>query len=51
MLFTFWKRYHGNYMGEEVAIKILRAEHLNENLWGEFIQEVNILRYLFPRLC
>ncbi|XP_078154806.1 serine/threonine-protein kinase STY46-like [Carex rostrata] len=38
--------YRGNYLGEEVAIKILRSEHLNENLWGEFIQEVNILRDL-----
>ncbi|KAJ4819409.1 protein tyrosine kinase family protein [Rhynchospora pubera] len=36
--------YRGNYLGEEVAIKVLRVEHLNENLWGEFIQEVNILR-------
>ncbi|KAJ3671397.1 hypothetical protein LUZ60_007476 [Juncus effusus] len=36
--------HRGNYFGEEVAIKILRSEHLNENLWGEFIQEVNILR-------
>ncbi|RCV36118.1 hypothetical protein SEVIR_7G306100v4 [Setaria viridis] len=36
--------YHGTYLGEDVAIKVLRAEHLNKNVWNEFTQEVYILR-------
>ncbi|XP_072950567.1 serine/threonine-protein kinase STY46-like isoform X1 [Typha angustifolia] len=36
--------YHGSYLGEDVAIKILRSEHVNENLVLEFSQEVSILR-------
>lgn len=39
-------RYHGTYLGEDVAVKVLRAEHLNKNVWNEFTQEVYILRYL-----
>ncbi|OEL31973.1 Serine/threonine-protein kinase STY8 [Dichanthelium oligosanthes] len=36
--------YHGNYLGEDVAVKVLRAEHLNKSVWNEFTQEVYILR-------
>ncbi|CAN6344490.1 unnamed protein product [Urochloa humidicola] len=36
--------YHGTYLGEDVAVKVLRAEHLNKNVWNEFTQEVYILR-------
>ncbi|XP_052138871.1 serine/threonine-protein kinase STY46 isoform X2 [Oryza sativa Japonica Group] len=36
--------YHGTYLGEDVAVKILRSEHLNKNVWNEFTQEVYILR-------
>ncbi|XP_022772603.1 serine/threonine-protein kinase STY8-like isoform X2 [Durio zibethinus] len=36
--------YMGTFCGQDVAIKVLRTEHLNENLRREFIQEVNIMR-------
>jgi len=36
--------YHGTYLGEDVAVKVIRAEHLNKNVWNEFTQEVYILR-------
>ncbi|PON76255.1 Serine/threonine protein kinase [Parasponia andersonii] len=36
--------YHGVYLGEDVAVKILRSEHLNGALEDEFAQEVAILR-------
>ncbi|EXC19913.1 Serine/threonine-protein kinase HT1 [Morus notabilis] len=36
--------YHGVYLGEDVAVKILRSEHLNNALEDEFAQEVAILR-------
>ncbi|XP_010241746.1 PREDICTED: serine/threonine-protein kinase STY8-like [Nelumbo nucifera] len=36
--------YHGVYSGEDVAVKVLRSEHLNEALEVEFTQEVLILR-------
>ncbi|KAL6642304.1 hypothetical protein ACP70R_020485 [Stipagrostis hirtigluma subsp. patula] len=36
--------FHGTYLGEDVAVKVLRAEHLNKNVWNEFTQEVYILR-------
>ncbi|KAL8171932.1 hypothetical protein V2J09_023736 [Rumex salicifolius] len=36
--------YHGVYLGQDVAIKILRNEHLTEASEGEFAQEVSILR-------
>jgi hypothetical protein len=39
-------RFHGTYLGEDVAVKVLRAEHLNKNVLNEFTQEVYILRYL-----
>jgi hypothetical protein len=41
--------YHGTYLGEDVAVKVLRAEHLNKNVWNEFTQELYILRYLTYR--
>ncbi|XP_062204130.1 serine/threonine-protein kinase STY46-like isoform X2 [Phragmites australis] len=36
--------FRGTYLGEDVAVKVLRAEHLNKNVWNEFTQEVYILR-------
>ncbi|XP_019703609.1 serine/threonine-protein kinase STY46 isoform X2 [Elaeis guineensis] len=36
--------YHGSYLGQDVAIKVLRSEHLNETEGAEFTQEVMILR-------
>ncbi|PSS31724.1 Serine/threonine-protein kinase [Actinidia chinensis var. chinensis] len=36
--------YRGVYLGQDVAIKILRSEHLNDALEDEFAQEVAILR-------
>ncbi|GMI82455.1 serine/threonine/tyrosine kinase 46 [Hibiscus trionum] len=36
--------YKGTFCGQDVAIKVLRSEHLNENLRKEFTQEVNIMR-------
>ncbi|XVE60150.1 hypothetical protein DITRI_Ditri05aG0104500 [Diplodiscus trichospermus] len=36
--------YHGIYLGQDVAVKILRSEHLNDSLEDEFAQEVAILR-------
>ncbi|KAL7117747.1 hypothetical protein ACP275_03G092800 [Erythranthe tilingii] len=36
--------YRGIYLGEDVAIKVLRSEHLNNSLEVEFAQEVAILR-------
>ncbi|GFP97794.1 serine/threonine-protein kinase ht1 [Phtheirospermum japonicum] len=36
--------YHGVYLGQDVAIKVLRSEHLNNSLEVEFSQEVAILR-------
>uniref|UniRef100_A0A0D9XX50 non-specific serine/threonine protein kinase n=2 Tax=Leersia perrieri TaxID=77586 RepID=A0A0D9XX50_9ORYZ len=36
--------FHGTYLGEDVAVKVLRSEHLNKNVWNEFTQEVYILR-------
>ncbi|XVE56227.1 hypothetical protein DITRI_Ditri03aG0221000 [Diplodiscus trichospermus] len=36
--------YKGTFCGQDVAIKVLRTEHLNENLRKEFTQEVNIMR-------
>lgn len=39
-------RYRGEYLGEDVAVKVLRSEHLNNSQEVEFAQEVAILRYL-----
>ncbi|CDP11370.1 unnamed protein product [Coffea canephora] len=36
--------YRGVYKGQDVAIKVLRSEHLNATLEDEFAQEVAILR-------
>ncbi|GER47879.1 protein kinase [Striga asiatica] len=36
--------YRGVYLGRDVAIKVLRSEHLNKSLEAEFAQEVAILR-------
>ncbi|KAL4335020.1 hypothetical protein GQ457_07G027380 [Hibiscus cannabinus] len=36
--------YKGTFCGQDVAIKVLRTGHLNENLRKEFTQEVNIMR-------
>ncbi|XP_019708410.1 serine/threonine-protein kinase STY46 isoform X2 [Elaeis guineensis] len=36
--------YRGSYLGEDVAIKVLRSEHLHETAGAEFAQEVMILR-------
>ncbi|KAM3711535.1 hypothetical protein ACB098_01G116900 [Castanea mollissima] len=57
--------YRGVYLGQDVAVKILRSEHLNDALEDEFAQEVAILRQVrhknvvhfigactkFPHLC
>ncbi|XP_031116153.1 serine/threonine-protein kinase STY46-like [Ipomoea triloba] len=36
--------YRGVYLGLDVAVKVLRSEHLNDSLKKEFAQEVAILR-------
>ncbi|KAL9317641.1 hypothetical protein ACSQ67_014158 [Phaseolus vulgaris] len=36
--------YRGVYLGEDVAVKVLRSEQLNDALQDEFAQEVAILR-------
>ncbi|KAH9757517.1 hypothetical protein KPL71_016418 [Citrus sinensis] len=36
--------YRGVYLGQDVAVKVLRSEHLNDTLEDEFVQEVAILR-------
>ncbi|KAL9449617.1 hypothetical protein AB3S75_011525 [Citrus x aurantiifolia] len=36
--------YCGVYLGQDVAVKVLRSEHLNDTLEDEFVQEVAILR-------
>ncbi|MBA0775549.1 hypothetical protein Gotri_010687, partial [Gossypium trilobum] len=36
--------YHGVYLGQDVAVKFLRSEHLNDAMEDEFTQEVAILR-------
>lgn len=41
---VFLRRYRGTYLGQDVAIKVLRSEHLNDALEVEFAQEVAILR-------
>lgn len=32
------------YLGTDVAIKVLRSEHLSDTLEDEFAQEISILR-------
>ncbi|BFG40713.1 hypothetical protein CerSpe_269880 [Prunus speciosa] len=41
--------YRGIYLGQDVAVKILRSEHLNDALEDEFAQEVKILREVHHR--
>ncbi|KMZ73575.1 Protein kinase family protein, putative, expressed [Zostera marina] len=41
--------YHGLYQGQEVAIKILKFEHLTHSVEVEFADEVNILRNIEHR--
>ncbi|XP_034227014.1 serine/threonine-protein kinase STY17-like isoform X2 [Prunus dulcis] len=41
--------YRGIYLGQDVAVKILRSEHLNDALEDEFAQEVEILRQVHHR--
>ncbi|XP_039041676.1 serine/threonine-protein kinase STY8-like isoform X1 [Hibiscus syriacus] len=36
--------YHGIYLGQDVAVKILRSERLNDAMEDEFMQEVTVLR-------
>ncbi|XP_052201278.1 serine/threonine-protein kinase STY46-like isoform X2 [Diospyros lotus] len=36
--------YRGIYLGQDVAVKVLRSEHLSDALEDEFAQEVSILR-------
>ncbi|KAL2324617.1 hypothetical protein Fmac_023675 [Flemingia macrophylla] len=36
--------YHGIYLGEDVAVKVLRSDQLNDALEEEFAQEIAILR-------
>lgn len=37
-------RFRGSYLGQDVAIKVIRSDHLNESLLLEFHQEVSILK-------
>ncbi|PWA53061.1 ACT-like protein tyrosine kinase family protein [Artemisia annua] len=39
--------YKGTYRSQEMAIKILKIEHINIDLEKEFAQEVYILRYMW----
>lgn len=41
-------RFRGTYCGQDVAIKILKTERLNDSLQQEFAQEVFIMRYSKP---
>lgn len=41
-------RYKGNYYRREVAIKVLKPELLNTELFKEFYQELNIMRFSLP---
>ncbi|CAI7794190.1 unnamed protein product, partial [Closterium sp. NIES-53] len=41
---SFGDLYRGTYCGQDVAIKILKAERLNDSLQQEFAQEVFIMR-------
>jgi len=40
-------RYHGVYLGEDVAVKVLKSDQLNDALEDEFTQEIAILRSVF----
>nr|GMC59834.1 serine/threonine-protein kinase STY17-like [Ipomoea batatas]GMC67706.1 serine/threonine-protein kinase STY17-like [Ipomoea batatas] len=41
---TFGDLYKGTYCSQDVAIKVLKAEHLNVDMLKEFSQEVFIMR-------
>ncbi|KAH7285497.1 hypothetical protein KP509_33G031200 [Ceratopteris richardii] len=41
---SFGDLYKGTYCGQDVAIKVLKSERLNENLQREFAKEVYIMR-------
>ncbi|XP_049385777.1 serine/threonine-protein kinase STY46-like isoform X1 [Solanum stenotomum] len=41
--------YRGMYLGVDVAIKVLRSEHLNDTLEDEFAQEIAILKQVQHR--
>ncbi|KAL3504424.1 hypothetical protein ACH5RR_034265 [Cinchona calisaya] len=41
--------YRGAYIGQDVAVKVLRSEHLNDTIGDEFAQEVAILRQVQHR--
>ncbi|KAG0557777.1 hypothetical protein KC19_11G156500 [Ceratodon purpureus] len=41
---SFGDLFQGTYCGQDVAIKFLKPERLNENLQREFMQEVSIMR-------
>lgn len=43
-------RFQGTYCGQDVAIKVLNPERLNENSHREFMQEISIMRYVFVLL-
>ncbi|PON60619.1 Phosphorylase kinase, gamma catalytic subunit [Parasponia andersonii] len=41
---SFGDLYKGTFYNQDVAIKVLRTEHLNETMQREFAQEVDIMR-------
>uniref|UniRef100_A0A0D9WU95 Protein kinase domain-containing protein n=1 Tax=Leersia perrieri TaxID=77586 RepID=A0A0D9WU95_9ORYZ len=43
---TYGDLYRGTYFGEDVAIKVLKSDRLNENMQKEFDDEVFIMRLL-----
>lgn len=47
LISCFILRYHGVYLGQDVAVKVLRSEQLNDASEDEFAQEVAILRSVF----
>lgn len=44
-------RHHGVYLGEDVAVKVLKSDQLNDALEDEFTQEIAILRSVFCCSC
>ena len=48
----FVERFHGEYLGEHVAVKILRSEHLNdETLGNEFSHKVADPGFIYLFIC
>jgi hypothetical protein len=41
--------YRGTYFGEDVAIKVLKSDRLNEDMEKEFAHEVYIMRSVTNR--